>query len=67
MAVVEVILDTFIMMNVFLMFLAIALCYLVFYLVLFAIRGISKKDEQSLKWTINYIPVHFIADKLRLW
>jgi hypothetical protein len=31
------------------------------------LRGISKKDAQSIKGTITYIPVAFIAEKLGIW
>lgn len=66
MMVLFMILEKFIVMNVFLMILSIFLGYLLYYLTLIALHGISKKDEAALKRTLNYYPVHFLRSRLRL-
>lgn len=60
------ILSKFIVMNVFLLFLSLFFGYLLYYLTLLALHGISKKDETALKRTLNYYPVHFLRSRLRL-
>ena len=60
------ILSKFIAMNIFLLFLSIFFGYLLYYLTLIALHGISKKDEATLKRTLNYYPVHFLRSRLRL-
>lgn len=60
------ILSKFIVMNVFLLFLSVFFGYLLYYLTLLALHGISKKDEATLKRTLNYYPVHFLRSRLRL-
>lgn len=65
--IVYIILDRFVMMNVFLMILTIIFGYLIYYLTIIALRGISKKDVQALKRTMNYLPVQFLTSRLHLW
>ena len=60
------ILSKFIVMNIFLLLLSVFFGYLLYYLTLLALRGISKKDEAALKRTLNYYPVHFLRSRLRL-
>lgn len=60
------ILSKFIEMNIFLLVLSIFFGYLLYYLTLIALHGISKKDEAALKRTLNYYPVHFLRSRLRL-
>ncbi len=60
------ILERFVTMNLLLVFLSIFLGYLLYYLTLIALHGISKKDEAALKRTLNYYPVHFLRSRLRL-
>lgn len=66
MMILFMILDKFIVMNIFLLFLSVFFGYLLYYLTLIALRGISKKDEAALKRTLNYYPVHFLRSRLRL-
>ncbi len=66
MMILFIILDKFVMMNVFLMLLSMFFGYLLYYLTLLALKGISKKDEGSLKRTLNYYPVAFLKSRLRL-
>ena len=65
--VLYVVLDRFIMMNVFLMILTFVMGYLVYYLTVIAVRGISKTDVQALKNTLAYLPVSFLTSRLHLW
>lgn len=65
--IVFIMLDRFVMMNVFLMILSIVFGYLIYYLTIIALRGISKKDVQALKRTVNYFPVMFLTSRLHLW
>ncbi len=60
------ILERFVTMNLLLVFLSVFLGYLLYYLTLLALHGISKKDEAALKRTLNYYPVHFLRSRLRL-
>ena len=66
MMVLYMILDRFVTMNPVLVFLSFFLGYLLYYLTLIALHGISKKDEAALKRTLNYYPVHFLRSRLRL-
>lgn len=66
MMVLFIILDRFVTMNLLFIFLSIFLGYLLYYLTLIALHGISKKDEAALKRTLNYYPVHFLRSRLRL-
>lgn len=66
MMILFMILDKFIVMNIFLLFLSVFFGYLLYYLTLIALHGISKKDEAALKRTLNYYPVHFLRSRLRL-
>lgn len=66
MMVIYMILEKFLTMNVLLLFLSVFLGYLLYYLTLLALHGISKKDEAALKRTLNYYPVHFLRSRLRL-
>jgi len=66
MMVLFMILERFVTMNLLLLFLSIFLGYLLYYLTLLALHGISKKDEAALKRTLNYYPVHFLRSRLRL-
>lgn len=66
MMVLYMILNRFVTMNLILVFLSIFLGYLLYYLTLIALHGISKKDEAALKRTLNYYPVHFLRSRLRL-
>ncbi len=66
MMVLFIILDKFVMMNVFLIILSIFLGYLLYYLTLIALKAINKKDEMALKRTLNYYPVAFLRSRLRL-
>lgn len=66
MMVLFIILDKFVLMNVFLILLSMFLGYLLYYLTLLALKGISKKDEMALKRTLNYYPVAFLKSRLRL-
>lgn len=66
MMVLFMILERFVTMNLILLFLSIFLGYLLYYLTLLALHGISKKDEAALKRTLNYYPVHFLRSRLRL-
>lgn len=66
MMVLFMMLDRFVTMNFLLLFLSIFLGYLLYYLTLIALHGISKKDEAALKRTLNYYPVHFLRSRLRL-
>ena len=66
MMVLFVILDKFVMMNVFLFLLSIFFGYLLYYLTLIALKAINKKDEMALKRTLNYYPVAFLRSRLRL-
>ena len=61
-----ILLDKFIMMNVFLIILSMVLGYLFYYLTILTLKGISKKDEQALKRTLNYYPVAFLKSRLHL-
>jgi len=65
--VLELILNHFVQMNLFLFALSLVLGYFIYYIVMIVLRGISKKDAQSIKGTITYIPVSFIAEKLGIW
>lgn len=66
MMVLFIILDKFVMMNVFLMFLSMFFGYLLYYLTILALKGVSNKDEAALKRTLNYFPVAFLKSRLRL-
>ena len=66
MMVLFIILDKFIMMNVLLLLLSMFFGYLLYYLTLLALKGISKRDETSLKYTLNYYPVKFLKSRLRM-
>lgn len=66
MMVLFIILDKFVTMNLLFLFLSVFLGYLLYYLTLIALHGISKKDEAALKRTLNYYPVHFLRSRLRL-
>lgn len=66
MMVLYMILEKFLTMNILLLFLSVFLGYLLYYLTLLALHGISKKDEAALKRTLNYYPVHFLRSRLRL-
>ncbi len=66
MMILFIILDKFIVMNVFLLLLSMVFGYLLYYLTLLALKGITKKDEAALKRTLNYYPVHFLRSRLRL-
>jgi len=66
MMILFMILDKFITMNIFLFMLSVFFGYLLYYLTLIALHGISKKDEAALKKTLNYYPVHFLRSRLRL-
>jgi len=66
MMVLYMILERFVTMNLILVFLSFFLGYLLYYLTLLALHGISKKDEAALKRTLNYYPVHFLRSRLRL-
>lgn len=66
MMILFIILDKFVMMNVLLILLSMFLGYLLYYLTVLLLKGISKKDEQSLKRTLNYYPVTFLKSRLRL-
>lgn len=66
MMILFIILDKFILMNVLLILLSMFLGYLLYYLTLLALKGISKKDEMALKRTLNYYPVSFLKSRLRL-
>lgn len=66
MMILYIILEKFVSMNIFLVFLSVFLGYLLYYLTLIALHGISKKDEAALKRTLNYYPVHFLRSRLRL-
>ncbi len=66
MMVLYMILERFVTMNLILVFLSFFLGYLLYYLTLLALHGISKKDEVALKRTLNYYPVHFLRSRLRL-
>lgn len=66
MMIVFIILDKFVLMNVFLILLSIVLGYLLYYLTILALKGITKKDEAALKRTLNYYPVAFLKSRLRL-
>ena len=61
-----IILERFVTMNLLFLFLSVFLGYLLYYLTLIALHGISKKDEAALKRTLNYYPVHFLRSRLRL-
>lgn len=65
--VLELILNHFVQMNLFLLLLSLVLGYFIYYICMIVLRGISKKDAQSIKGTITYIPVAFIAEKLGIW
>lgn len=66
MMILYIILDRFVTMNFILVLLSVFLGYLLYYLTLIALHGISKKDEAALKRTLNYYPVHFLRSRLRL-
>jgi len=66
MMILFMILNKFIAMNIFLFLLSVFFGYLLYYLTLIALHGISKKDEAALKKTLNYYPVHFLRSRLRL-
>ena len=66
MMILFIILERFVTMNLILVLLGIFLGYLLYYLTLIALHGISKKDEAALKRTLNYYPVHFLRSRLRL-
>ena len=66
MMILFVILDKFVLMNVFFMFLSMFSGYLLYYLTILALKGVSKKDEATLKRTLNYFPVAFLKSRLRL-
>ena len=66
MMILFVILDRFVLMNVFLILLSMFSGYLLYYLTILVLKGISKKDETALKRTINYYPVAFLKSRLRL-
>lgn len=66
MMIVFIILDKFVLMNVFLILLSMVLGYLLYYLTILALKGITKKDETALKRTLNYYPVAFLKSRLRL-
>lgn len=66
MMILFIVLDKFVMMNVLLLLLSMILGYLLYYLTLLTLKGISKRDEMSLKRTLNYYPVAFLRSRLRL-
>lgn len=66
MMVLFMMLTRFVTMNLLLLFLSVFLGYLLYYLTLLALHGISKRDEAALKRTLNYYPVHFLRSRLRL-
>lgn len=66
MMILFIILDKFVLMNVFLILLSMFLGYLLYYLTILALKGITKKDEAALKRTLNYYPVAFLKSRLRL-
>jgi len=66
MMVLFMMLERFVTMNLLVLFLSVFLGYLLYYLTLIALHGISKKDEAALKRTLNYYPVHFLRSRLRL-
>jgi len=66
MMILFIILDRFVLMNVFLILLSMFLGYLLYYLTILVLKGISKKDEAALKRTLNYYPVAFLKSRLRL-
>ena len=66
MMVLFIILDKFVMMNVFLFLLSVFFGYLLYYLTLIALKAVNKKDEMALKRTLNYYPVAFLRSRLRL-
>lgn len=66
MMILFIILDKFVLMNVLLILLSMFFGYLLYYLTLLALKGISKKDEMALKRTLNYYPVTFLKSRLRL-
>lgn len=63
---VFIILDRFIMMNVFLLILSIVLGYLVYYLTVIVLKGVTRRDIQSMKRTLNYYPLQFLSSRLNI-
>lgn len=66
-AVAELILDYFLVMNVFLLILCVVIGYVLYLTTIFVLKGITKKDEQALRDSFIYLPIHFITQKLHLW
>lgn len=66
MMVLFVILERAVSMNLLLAFLCMFLGYLLYYITLLALHALNKKDENALKRSLNYYPVHFLRTRLRL-
>ena len=63
----ELLLDYFLVMNVFLLALAVLIGYSIYLIIHFIMKGITKKDELALKDSFIYFPIHFIASSLHMW
>ena len=62
----ELILDKLLVMNVFLLFLCILIGYVIYISINILMRGLNKKDIQSLKDSFIYIPLSFICQKFHI-
>ena len=62
----ELILDKLLVMNVFLLFLCILIGYVIYISINILMRGLNKKDIQSLKDSFIYIPLSFICKKFHI-
>lgn len=65
-AVVAIILDRFILMNVAIYLISCILCFLLFFMVMMALHGISEREAQSLKDTWCYASIHYMMQKFRI-
>ncbi len=66
-AVLELVLDYLLVMNVLWLLFSIILGYVVYYAIHFLLRAISKRDETSLKESFCYIPIHYAQVFFHLW
>lgn len=64
---VELLLDYLLVMNILWLILSVLIGYTIYIALMFILKGITKRDEQALKDSFLYLPIHFISSKLHLW
>ena len=65
-AIIELLLDKLLVMNFLLLVLSVLIGYFIYFMILVFSGGITRKDVQSLKDTIIYIPIHFFFMKFHI-